>query len=364
MYGCANNKPFDPHEVKSRVDYSEESSWVALPSKLDYSDWVLEKKKDQNTPERKVDVFYIHPTGYYSQDSWVDPLNKDSKSNHNTQVMMINQASAFNQCCLVYAPYYRQASMAVFSKRTPEDTKYQVLNFSYQDVKRAFNYYIKHYNKNRPFIIASHSQGAMHAARLIKEVIDTTSLYNQLVAAYIIGSGFSEEMASDLQNIKVCKEPSQTGCLVHWATYNERYMKRKLSQNDKRLKSWEKNNVCVNPIHWRTDETRSTLAESKGVLDPILDTKPIDEFQGNTMKSKPLRNFLQAKCKNGLLFVTDLKNIPLETIGKHFFYKRGSNYHMLDFNLFYMDIRENSRLRSTAYFQFPKLSPTASRKKE
>jgi hypothetical protein len=43
-------------------------------------------------------------------------------------------------------------------------------------VKTAFLYYLQHYNNGRPIIIASHSQGATHGKRLLKEFFDGKEL--------------------------------------------------------------------------------------------------------------------------------------------------------------------------------------------
>ena len=81
------------------------------------------------------------------------------------------QASVFNRSCRVYAPRYRQAIVRVFKEESKDGKK--ALDLAYRDVKRAFQYYLDHYNQNRDFIIASHSQGTLHCTRLLKEMIDT-----------------------------------------------------------------------------------------------------------------------------------------------------------------------------------------------
>ena len=64
----------------------------------------------------------------------------------------------------------------------------QALDFAYQDVKAAFEYYLKHYNNGRPIIIASHSQGTWHAESLLHDYFENDStLRKRLVAAYLIG---------------------------------------------------------------------------------------------------------------------------------------------------------------------------------
>ena len=54
---------------------------------------------------------------------------------------MANQASVFNGCCSIYAPHYRQAS--IYSYYDTEKVREEIHSFVYQDVKKAFEYFIK-----------------------------------------------------------------------------------------------------------------------------------------------------------------------------------------------------------------------------
>ena len=127
---------------------------------------------------------------------------------------MANQASAFSDCT-VYAPRYRQATLFSFFDLEGADEQ-AALNLAYQDVEKAFDYFISQYNKDRPFIIASHSQGSFHALPLIKKKIDGTPLAKRMIAAYTIGiTTITNEAIDALQDIKVCDAPDQTQCLIH-----------------------------------------------------------------------------------------------------------------------------------------------------
>ena len=86
---------------------------------------------------------------------------------------MANQASAFNGCCSIYAPYYRQAS--IYSYYDTDEVREEIHAFVYQDVKKAFEYFIKNYSNGRPFIIASHSQGTHHSLDcLLRKLMELT----------------------------------------------------------------------------------------------------------------------------------------------------------------------------------------------
>jgi hypothetical protein len=116
---------------------------------------------------------------------------------------ILNQASIFNGAGRIYAPRYRQAHYFAFVTPFKED-KEAALNLVYNDVKKAFEYYLAHYNQKRPLIIASHSQGTVHATRLMKEYFDGKPLGEKLIAAYIIGIATPKNV---FQSIKALVKP-------------------------------------------------------------------------------------------------------------------------------------------------------------
>ena len=58
----------------------------------------------------------------------------------------------------------------------------------------------------------------------------------------------------------------------------------------------------------------------------------------------PLKEYVQAQCKNGLLFASDQTGTKFQAFGG----SKG-NYHGLDYALFYMDIRENAIIKVKTY---------------
>ena len=327
---------FDPSRAVAQLDYSKNSSWAALPLMKDEADMIPvgESGIDQNNSP--VDVFFVHPTGYLKGDYWTDPLEEKSATMENTQWMMANQASAYNGCCSVYAPHYRQAS--IYSYFGSDELRAEVHNFVYQDVKKSFEYFIENFSNGRPFIIASHSQGTHHSIRLLAEEIDSSDLYPRMVGAYIIGGMISKDWMSSMENIGVCESAEQLGCLVHWDTMN-------VAQINKDMPLYS-NNICVNPISWKNEGSLSELQDAKGavpvsgefVLEFSGDDGPTDQIF--TPLEAPLKKYVQAQCKEGALFASDQTGTRFQT-----FSGSGGNYHGLDYALFYMDIRENAKLK-------------------
>ena len=331
---------FDPSRAVAQLDYSKNSSWAALPLMKDEADMIPvgESGIDQNNSP--VDVFFVHPTGYLKGDYWTDPLEEKSATMENTQWMMANQASAYNGCCSVYAPHYRQAS--IYSYFGSDELRAEVHNFVYQDVKKSFEYFIDNFSNGRPFIIASHSQGTHHSIRLLAEEIDSSDLYPRMVGAYIIGGMISKDWMSSMENIGVCESAEQLGCLVHWDTMN-------VAQINKDMPLYS-NNICVNPISWKNEGSLSELQDAKGavpvsgefVLEFSGDDGPTDQIF--TPLEAPLKKYVQAQCKDGALFASDQTGTRFQT-----FSGSGGNYHGLDSALFYMDIRENAKLKASTY---------------
>ena len=88
------------------------------------------------------------------------------------------------------------------------------------DVRDAFRYYLKHYNKGRPFIVAGHSQGAAHIERWLKEFGADRALARRLVAAYPIGIGYTVGQLARLPGGRgACRTPTETGCIVTWNAF-------------------------------------------------------------------------------------------------------------------------------------------------
>ena len=324
-------------------DYANASSWAALPSKPGLTALVPQGVAPA-PKDPPVDVFFIHPTGYLNDGDWNSPMDPNSKTEENTKWMMANQASAFNGCCAIYAPRYREASIYRYLN-APPDIATKARDFAYADVDRAFTYFLEHYSKGRPFIIASHSQGTEHGLRLLRERIDGTPLVSRMVAAYLIGFNITEKQAAALKTVHVCASATDLHCFVHWATFGDGGT----AQSNVKDKL-----VCVNPLNWQRDGGMAAKSQSKGA-EPITGVFAPNLFGSDAAAgtkfgplAAPLKAWTWAQCRNGILTVADQSGGPFGKIDIG-----GKNYHGLDYPLFAMDIRENAKARVAAYLSQP-----------
>ena len=340
---------FDPSKTPPAPDYAEESAWAALPNMEDPSDRLPEGFEDAPSPTRDlVDVFYIYPTGIIGTGNWNATVGEEQSLAIPVSVMLAVQASAFNGCGQVYAPKYRQANLAAFIGPliAPQRTdSFQALDLAYEDVARAFDYYLAHYNAGKPFIIASHSQGTHHALRLLAEKIDGTPLYDQLIAAYAIGYGIPMDYFGRVfHDIVPCESPTQTGCLITWDTVREgtaSHSPRVHRYPDGWTYSGGKPRFCVNPLTWTTGEERAPASLHAGALTAEL--VPEDVRADRVAYHGISEHHTWAEIHDGQLWVADQAGTVFDGIL--------GVYHTVDFNLFWMNIRENAQARAEAYLR-------------
>ncbi len=292
------------------IDYSDDKHWAALPWKEDDADKVPVEALQDRQDSAKVDVFFIHPTSYMIGFDWNADIN-NIVVNERTDIGSIkNQASVFNGSCRVFAPRYRQAVLRSFYPKN-EKKGSEALDFAYKDVKAAFEYYLQNYNKDRPIIIATHSQGTRHGLRLVQEYFDGKPLQEQLVAAYLVGFAVK---CNDLERIKPCNNPGETGCFVGWNTF-----KWGADESVMRADFYDEA-CCVNPLSWKNDTAYAGKELHKGstafTFFDNLDKEAVD-----------------AKCVNGKLWVNPPSGAKYANISR--------NYHVYDYNFFYGNIREN-----------------------
>ena len=177
---------------------------------------------------------------------------------------------------------------------------------------------MKNYNNNRPIIIASHSQGTTHGARLLLDFFDEKPLRKQLVAAYLIGLPVPE---NTFQNIKVCESPEEIGCFCSWRTFKHGKFPKGYKPN---------NNIAVtNPLTWTTDETPASATLNEGTV--------LYKFEKYYTKQ-----LVDAQVKDGVLWVHKPK-----FRGSIFLISK--NYHIADLNLFYTNVRNNAILRTDLF---------------
>lgn len=332
-----------PENKGSSPDYSQEIFWAATPFKKDASDFVP-KGIAVNSQEKQVDVFFIHPTTYITANGneydgedlrksplkavkalknspWNADLSDNAVNTRTDSLSLKIQASVFNGSCRIFAPRYRQANLKAFIVSKESENARKAFNLAYSDVKTSFEYYLKNYNNGRPIIIASHSQGSLHAIRLLKEFFEGKTLQNKLVCAYVIGHPIPPNTFS---KIPVGENRYQTGCVVSWQTFNAN------ASPEENLINTRGNMIAVNPMTWTTSHDLAPASLNKGIL-----TGSGNIIPGNISCQLDQYNFLQVQ------YPDTLNN----------WLKNADNFHKWDYNLFWMNFRENVAMRISSFYK-------------
>jgi hypothetical protein len=288
--------------ANKEIDYSNFDYWAALPQKQDPSDLSPDGLKPE--ADGGVDIFFLYPTSLLAKkDRHLHnaPIDYKKINEYTDKTSIKYQASIFNQVGKVYAPRYRQAHY-------------------HEDVRHAFQYYLDHFNQGRPIIIAGHSQGTTHGMRLLKEYFDGKPLQEKLVVAYLPGIPIPQDLYS---NIRICDNATDLTCVNSWRSYKYGHAPGFLEK--------ENPTVIVNPITWSRDTSITDKSKNKGAV--------LRKFENGVLKG-----IADAQIHKNILWIHKPK-FP----GSLLYWSK--NYHVADFNFFYMDVRENAKLRRDVFLK-------------
>lgn len=305
------------------LDYSDKHNWVALPEKID----------------KPVDVFYVHPTIY----SGKNPKNmdiSDPKLRAFAKGLTVAQAGVYSGSANLFAPFYRQQSGAVQDEFTARGGTNMFIDPTFQlgagDVEAAFDYYLKHFNRKRPFIIAGHSQGTMTLINLMRKRFNDPKLQKHLVAAYLIGYSVTKDDLKKYPWMKRARGADDTGVII---TYNTE------GPGSTGSPVYLKGAIAINPVNWKND---STLAKSHEHLGAVF----FDDAKGKLIEE--IDHFAEAyvDTDKGVLVIKNMKKpkspkIDLVHLGR---YPAGV-YHKFDYAFWFNNLKQNVKQRIKSYLK-------------
>ncbi|MDJ0787901.1 MAG: DUF3089 domain-containing protein [Myxococcota bacterium] len=315
--------PFSESPVPTAPDYESLAAWTAHPELDDESD-VVPAGFETAGAEASADVFYVHPTSYLGA-HWNGPIDDASLNADTDRLSTRIQATAFNGCCQVYGPRYRQANGSAFVEPSVDGDA--AIAFAHADVVRAFREF-RLRTAPRPFFLVAHSQGSVMATRLLAEEIGASAEREQLIAAYLIGA----PLTRDETTFPVCDDASRTRCVVGW---NARGPGHAGSLFELRPTA---ETVCVNPLSWRSDEER---VGAEGNLGAVF----LHASDGT-----PMPGFADAQCRRGTLVVREIGSPPRDLASRVLDRVLGpENHHAIEYQLFWVNLRTNARARLDAF---------------
>jgi hypothetical protein len=324
--------PFAAEIPPPPPDYADPASWSALPEREDLADRVPPGEPAVAPRRAPADVFYVHPTSYLGR-RWNAPTDDAALAEATDRVGTGIQAAAFNACCAVYAPRYRQANGTAFYR--PSQDGERAIALAYDDVRRAFDAFEARRGADRPFLVAAHSQGSVLAERLLVEVISGTARRDRLVVAYLPGGRVTEAgLAERAPDLPKCRAPDDLHCVAAWNARAPDYVPTafELQRTDPREP------LCTNPLSWRDDGAEAPAAWNAGAV--FLESDD----------PAPRPAFADARCAGGTLEVASLGAAPRDLPSRILDRVLGAgNYHAIEYQIYFVNLSRNAKQRVDAF---------------
>jgi Protein of unknown function (DUF3089) len=162
----------------------------------------------------KFDCFYVYPTV-----SAQTTANANLAIESTETATAVDQASRFSQVCRVWAPMYRQRTVASLGRNDVDANQ-----VAYASLLSGWEDYLAHYNHGRPVVFIGHSQGSAMLIRLLLEKIDPSAkLRAQMVSAILLGGNVTvpvgKVVGGTFTHIPTCGSARQTGCVIAYSSF-------------------------------------------------------------------------------------------------------------------------------------------------
>lgn len=312
-------------------DYSRKASW-----------FLCETEKTSAL----YDLFYVYPTLSGKKDRiLLDPA--DEKIMKKITDFVRAQTGIFGTDARVFAPFVRQVeypALVVSMKKTLMPFS-GIPHFSVglNDVKRAFEYYRRHFRNGRPFIFLGHSQGAMELYELLRQDREI-SQSGGFVAAYLLGlpGVRTAQMQEDFRGrgIAPAQSAEDLGAVIVWNTRNAE------AKNDVFVGEGV---FCINPLNWKTTSDPASAQENRGAV--------FYDYRTGRTERRPAFCGARVDPAKGALIVDLPSGSKWDA---HGFMGRGV-FHMNDIWFFAENLRENARLRAEKFLKKTHPAPAPAR---
>ncbi len=331
---------FAPLKLMPVNAYTDVRMWYARPEIANNPAlWTPDSRNaESRAGTAPVAVFFIHPTSFLAPRpaKWNAAL-ADADASTRAELFIRGQASAFNGIGDVWAPRYRQAAFGAFLTTQPDAAR--ALDAAYTDVAMAFDAFISHVPKDRPIVLAGHSQGALHLMRLLRERVAGKPVAARVVAAYVVGWPVSVETDVTAMGLPVCARVDQSGCILSWQSFAEPADTKAITDVYDATTGFDGRSrrgtamLCTNPLTG-VPGTSAPATANLGAVIPAADLKTGTLEPGT----------IPARCdpRGFLLIGAPPKGIDAYVLP-------GNNYHVFDYSLFWSNVRQDVARRYAAF---------------
>ncbi len=306
------------------TDYTQRKNWLALPDR----------------PDKAVDLVYLYPSACFDLLAGTVCAAGSRSMRRGAKRFLTQQASAFAPIANIYAPFWRQVNATRLPGMRFEEVDRAEWAEPRTDVYAALDHYFTHLNRGRPYFLAAHSQGSRLCYMLLSEYMrEHEAYYQNMIAAYCLGDSLTKRYLEANPHVKAAQREDDLGVVISWNTEGP-------GNRGRTTLVAAPGAVAVNPLNWRTDGTPAPAEKNLGSFVPHL-LRPglrrlrvsadaaIDPERGTVTVTEPgLEKYV----------ITALPGFGVfePVFGP-------ASYHMCDWSFYYLNIRENARVRADAW---------------
>lgn len=316
LFFCVPLTAFSQHSMQTEpaaADYANPAHWISVPVVVD----------------KKVDVFYLAPTAWRKMDDKAPNICEidDPTLLIGAKAAFGRQATAFETVGNLFAPYYRQADLS------PIEREKVIGGIPTADAVAAFDYFIKHLNNGRPFILAGHSQGSNVLSNLLAGYMkENPAVYDRMIAAYVIGYSVTDEYLAKNPHLKFAQGADDTGVIVSYNTESPHVIP---GTNIVLTPG----GIAINPITRTRGETLAPASKNLGSIMPSAEV------------FVPVEHYADAR-------VDKAKGVVIcSTADADKLYRPGSFvkgvFHSFDYLFYYYNLRQNAANRAGKFLSKP-----------
>src|ERR1700722_19242470 len=297
--------PFQTYRPPPAPDYATPAAWALLPA----------HPASATSSDPPADVFFVHPTTFDGGSNWNGPIDNIKANRILTAAMLPNYAEPFARTGRLFAPRYRQASL--YTALTLRDDARDARRFAYGDARRAFDYFLDHFNQGRPLVVVGVEQGGTLVERLMREELAARpTLIRRLAAVYLIDATALAADHGPNSALPACARPGEPRCVVGW---NQEFAfdQADIRQVFERSLVWSPNDdlepvsgrpiLCVNPMLGAQSDEMAPARLNRGAV-AASDVEPgaRPAFLGRQVSSQ---------CVDGILRVSAPRSPSLKEQG-------------------------------------------------
>ena len=291
---------------------------------------------EANKPGAAFDIFYLPPTLFCNPLKPLMDIDADRELRNTIAVFSSEQCQMLAPGARVFSPFVRMLDYSYISWGVCAPggwRRFDMLDQAVDDACEAFKYYLRHFNKGRPYILFGHSQGAMILYLMMRRTPEI-SVRRGFVAAYLIGMPHltTGEITSDLRprGIRPARRADDIGVVIGWNTQRP---------GVNNIFFTKRGTYCINPLNWRTD---ATPAEAKAHL-------------GALIYDRRKRRYRTVKHLGGARIDTRYGALIFDPQPEERYSARGfagsGVLHMYDVWFFVVNLRENIALRARKWLE-------------